>query len=419
MSPSFSSQLLATKPCPFALLSALPSGVGGGLHDLPTYYEESLAFARVRRSWDRFWSAPQNNSAPQLSIDIGGGQSFFLDPELQGRFEAGHVTGNLLQADPETVGFQPAAADRMARPSPLEQLHVRGHAVGDGFRVQVFQGQGKPLGGDGLAILEPRIAHLPNARRTELRQGFALSHTIFTPEDIEAELPDPTDRPYAGWLYASGTVVGTTRLGPSQMVQDVLQVNLGIVGPSAGGKFVQENWHDLIQAVEPRGWESQLKDEFGFEITAQRLRQYEGPELPFGLETDYALHGGVTLGNVRTFASAGGMARIGWDLSSDFGPPRIRPALAGAGVFKPGQPFGGYLFAGIEGRAVARDMFLDGNLWRDSARVEDRRDFGGDLQFGVALHQGDVQLAFTYVHRTEEFVPFYNADPATARFKAA
>ena len=188
------------------------------------------------------------------------------------------------------------------------------------------------------------------------------------------------------------------------MVQDVLQVNLGVVGPSAGGRFVQENWHDLIQAVEPRGWDSQLKDELGIEITAQRMRQFEGPDLPIGLETDYALHGGATIGNVRTYASVGGMARIGWDLSSDFGPPRIRPALAGAGVFRPGRPFGGYLFAGIEGRAIARDMFLDGNLWRDSARVEDRRDFGADLQFGVALHQGDVQVAFTYVHRTEEFV---------------
>ena len=61
-------------------------------------------------------------------------------------------------------------------------------------------------------------------------------------------------------------------------------------------------------------------------------------------------------------------------------------------------------FAGIEGRAIARDMFLDGNLWRDGPRVEDRRDYTGDLQVGVALHQGDVQVAFTYVHRTEEFV---------------
>lgn len=245
---------------------------------------------------------------------------------------------------------------------------------------------------------------LLDIERTELRQGFALSHTIFTPEDIEAVNPDPNDRPYAAWLYGSATVVGTTRLGPGQMVQDVLQVNLGVVGPSAGGEFVQRNWHDLIEEVEPEGWNQQLKDEVGIEITAQRMRQFKGLELPFGLKTDHALHGGVTLGNVRTYGTLGGMARIGWDLNSDFGPPRIRPALAGAGVFEPGQDFGGYIFAGIEGRAVARDMFLDGNLWRDSPRVTDRRDYVGDAQLGIALHQGDVQVAFTYVHRTEEFV---------------
>ncbi len=255
----------------------------------------------------------------------------------------------------------------------------------------------------GLKWVANRIPVL-DLKRTELRQGFALAHTIFTPEDITAVAPDPSDRPYAGWLYGSATAVATTRQCPRCVTQDVLQVNLGIVGPSAGGKFVQENWHDLLRAIEPRGWESQLKDEPGLEITAQRMRQFGGPALPLDLETDYAFHGGVTLGNVRTYAAGGGMARIGWDLSSDFGPPRIRPALAGAGVFKPGQAFGGYLFAGFEGRAVARDIFLDGNLWRDGPRVEDRRDLVADAQFGIALHQGDVQLAFTYVHRTEEFV---------------
>ncbi|MEM9939756.1 MAG: lipid A deacylase LpxR family protein [Pseudomonadota bacterium] len=234
--------------------------------------------------------------------------------------------------------------------------------------------------------------------RTELRQGFALSHMIFTPEDITLETPDPADRPYAGWLYFSGTVVATTG-----NTQDILQTNIGIVGPSAGGKFVQENWHELINAIEPRGWESQLKDEFGLEITAQRMRRFDGPLLPLGLESDYGVHGGVTLGNVRTYASLGATARVGFDLGADFGPPRIRPALAGAGTFRPDQELGGYLFAGFEGRGVARDMFLDGNLWRDGPRVEDRRDWVGDAQFGVALYRGDVQVAFTYVHRTEEF----------------
>ena len=116
------------------------------------------------------------------------------------------------------------------------------------------------------------------------------------------------------------------------------------------------------------------------------------------------MHGGVALGNVRTYASVGSFARIGTDLSVDFGPPRIRPALAGAGTFNPKGGLGSYIFAGIEGRAVARDMFLDGNLWRDSPRIEDRRDFVADAQFGTAVHYDRVQIAFTYVHRTEEFV---------------
>lgn len=254
-----------------------------------------------------------------------------------------------------------------------------------------------------LCWVANRIPFL-DLNRTELRQGFALSHAIFTPEDITVQTPDPKDRPYAAWAYGSATVVATTKLNPDEMIQDVLLLNLGIVGPSAGGEFVQDNWHNIIEVARPKGWDSQLKDEVGIEITAQRMRQYAGFDLPLGLETDYALHGGVTLGNVRTYGALGGMARIGWDLGSDFGPPRIRPALAGAGVFEPGQPFGGYIFAGLEGRAVARDMFLDGNLFRDGARVTDRRDLVADAQFGIALHQGDVQVAFTYVHRTEEFV---------------
>ncbi|MFN0057204.1 MAG: beta-ketoacyl synthase N-terminal-like domain-containing protein [Planctomycetota bacterium] len=37
--------------------------LGGGLHDIPTYYEEGLALARAQRRWNRFWSQPQHNSA--------------------------------------------------------------------------------------------------------------------------------------------------------------------------------------------------------------------------------------------------------------------------------------------------------------------------------------------------------------------
>lgn len=244
-----------------------------------------------------------------------------------------------------------------------------------------------------------RLVPFIDLEQTELRQGFAIAHAIYTPEDIEAITPDPEDRPYAGWLHVSGTAVAS-----NDRSQDVLQLNLGWVGPGAAGEFVQTNWHELINGVEPRGWDEQLPDEPGIELIAQRVQRYGGPELPFGVETDYGLNFGGAIGNVRTYASAGVMARLGRDLDADFGPPRIRPALSGAGVFRPGRDLGGYVFAGFDVRAVGRDIFLDGNTFRDSPSVSDRRILVGDIQTGVAVHYKQVQLAMTYVHRTEQFV---------------
>lgn len=238
--------------------------------------------------------------------------------------------------------------------------------------------------------------------RTELRQGFGFAHAMFTPENITTPEPDPDDRPYAAWLSFSATAVATQRLDTGRIVQDSLQLNLGVVGPSAGGKFVQQNWHELINGVEPLGWDHQLRDEPGIELIAQRLATFDGPRLFDRVETDLAAHASIAIGNVRTYAAFGGMARVGFDLDSDFGPPRIRPSLAGAGVYDPSRPLGGYIFAGFEGRAVARDIFLDGNTFRDSPSV-DKEPLVWDLQAGIAINLSAVQIAFSYVDRSEQF----------------
>ena len=234
------------------------------------------------------------------------------------------------------------------------------------------------------------------AADTRLRQGFEVGHAIFTPEDISAVEPNPNDRPYAGWLFGSGTAVATTG-----DVQDTVQLNIGLIGPSALGEQAQVNWHKLIDGREPRGWDAQLHDELGVELLVQHQRRFDGPK--FGdLQTDWALHGVTAFGNVRTYAGAGAMVRVGFDLDADFGPPRVRPALTSAGVFRPNKPLGGYLFAGIEGRAVARDIFLDGNTFRDSPSVS-KYPLVGDAQAGVAINILGLQLSFTYVYRTKSF----------------
>lgn len=76
--------------------------------------------------------------------------------------------------------------------------------------------------------------------------------------------------------------------------------------------------------------------------------------------------------------------------------------MPGSGFFIPRHGFGWYLFAGIEGRAVARNIFLDGNTFRDSRNV-DKEPLVGDLQFGIAITWRNLRLGYTHVLRKREF----------------
>ena len=94
-----------------------------------------------------------------------------------------------------------------------------------------------------------------------------------------------------------------------------------------------------------------------------------------------------SLGNIFTYAAAGAMVRFGQRLRADWGQPRIQPALSGSDFVNHGALHDGpawYVFAGTEGRAVARNIFLDGNTWEDGPSV-DKKPFVADLTAGAAV----------------------------------
>ena len=49
-----------------------------------------------------------------------------------------------------------------------------------------------------------------NDAGTQKNFGFAFGQFMYTPQDISAVPPDPTDRPYAGWSYLELTFVSKT-----------------------------------------------------------------------------------------------------------------------------------------------------------------------------------------------------------------
>lgn len=238
------------------------------------------------------------------------------------------------------------------------------------------------------------------------RWGLSLGQNIYTPSDIQRRNPDPLDRPYAGWLFGSVSLVSSNANAFGGM-----ELQVGIVGPSALGRQAQNGVHRLRSLDQANGWSHQLKDEVGVNLILTRQWRYQR-ELGFG-----GLSAGVvpsltsSLGNVLTYASAGLVLRLGSNLTADFGPPRNRPGLSGSAFFEPGAGFSWYVFAGIEGRAVARNIFLDGNSFQDSHRV-DRLPGVADASLGAVAMLGQARLAVSYTFRSREFA----AQPHAAQF---
>ena len=228
---------------------------------------------------------------------------------------------------------------------------------------------------------------------------YSLGQNMFTPQDKTRHNPDSKDRPYAGFLYAS---TGITSLGGNHV--DDIEATLGVVGPLSLAEQTQKIVHKIVDAPQPQGWDYQLKNEPGVILSWQRLWPEAEAVNAGGLRFRLAPYAGVTLGNVYTYGSSGIMFQIVPDkYQFQSSPLRVRPAIPGSGYFSvPNNKFAWSLFGGLEGRAVGRNIFLDGNTFADSRSV-DKKYFVGDANAGISFTYGRTQLSYTLNWRSEEF----------------
>lgn len=244
---------------------------------------------------------------------------------------------------------------------------------------------------------------LPIASKGHKRISIAAGQSMFAPQDITRTDLIADDHPYAGWLYGSVGLVSDTG-----KTLDNVMLTLGVVGPLAYAEETQSLVHDITDSPQPRGWDNQLKNEPGIIITYERKWRALYEFSPFGIGMDVTPHAGINLGNINTDASVGTTFRFGYDLPADYGPPRIRPSLPGSDFFIPAKSAGGYLFTTIGERIVGRNIFLDGNTFRDGPRVDKER-FVSSLQIGAALTFGQTRLSYTQVFMTKEYTTQRNS----------
>lgn len=273
----------------------------------------------------------------------------------------------------------------------------------NGLRLSRVSAPGEVPGWLGAMAKVPSLFG-PGGEPDSQRWAVSVGHSIFTPDDTDAVALVPDDRPYAGWAYLGFSVHSVYEREDGAGRQDVFAVEAGIVGPSALGEQIQNAYHDLIDVELSFGWDNQLDDEPGLQFVFERKWRspQASPDSRGRYEIDVIPHISASLGNVITDVGAGGLVRFGRNLQDDFGPPRIRPGLPGSETFDVNGKLDWYLFAGIEGRAVARNIFLDGNTWKDSHSV-DRRPFVADAQAGLAMLFRHTRVTYTHVFMSPEF----------------
>ncbi len=239
--------------------------------------------------------------------------------------------------------------------------------------------------------------YLPFPQNGRQRLAVTVGQSMFAPQNLSRRDLVIGDHPYAGWLYGSFGIITDT-----DKTLDNLTLTLGVVGPMSLAEDAQKFVHRFTNGNQPEGWDHQLKNEAGFVLSYERKWRAIAEFSPFGIGADVIPHVGINLGTVNTDVSTGATIRLGYDLPADYGPPRIRPSLAGSDFFIPSRELNGYLFVTVAGRAVLRNIFLDGNTFASSPHV-DKKLLVGSLQIGEAITYGETRLSYTHVFMTKEY----------------
>ena len=244
-----------------------------------------------------------------------------------------------------------------------------------------------------------KIPFIKNApAQTSHKVESAFGQNMYTPADISIHELIEDDRPYGGWTYLATAYHYKSDLSQKRSVMDTVELQMGMIGPASMAEKTQKFIHKLRSLQRPNGWDNQLSNEPGVVMAWERKWLYHPMERGFGWDT--ILHSGFTLGNVSTYVNGGMEFRLGWNIPKTFGVSLIRPG--GSTRMNQSQHPGLYLLGAVDGRWVARDIFLDGNTFTDSHSV-DKKPWVADFAIGLAFNYNRFMITLTQVLRTRRF----------------
>jgi hypothetical protein len=232
--------------------------------------------------------------------------------------------------------------------------------------------------------------------------NLAIVNQIYTPVDLTQSDLIIDDRPYSGWTYLEYGIHKSS----SENLRS-LYIHVGMVGPASKSEQIQKGIHDITGSEPPMGWDNQLANELGINIRYVHKWRFTPPVLG-GLESSFIPFVEADLGNIATKATAGISIRFGWNVPKDFGISTV-DAGGEVGVLVEDE----HRYSQMKdwsfsfnlhgyGSAIAHDIFLDGNTFKDSHSV-DKENFVVYVGAGFSARYKNLMVDFIQTKSTPKF----------------
>jgi len=233
-----------------------------------------------------------------------------------------------------------------------------------------------------------RAVLAPGTRGDDI-DGFA-GHYEFGQEIYTPPFRPPSShavmRPYAGWLY--GRLAAEN---PGEHTAQSLSLDVGVLGPPSFAGPVQNAFH-AVTGTGPQigGWAHQLQFEPDFVLRYQDAWLLGDVAIDGRRVITIVPRGALLAGTVHAGADAGADVRVGYNLSHPWeGASRSLLEC--------------YLVGGLQGSYVLRNLFLDGDTFRNSAHVG-HVPFTSQHDVGVGVRAGRVRIEYLAVTQGREYI---------------
>ena len=232
--------------------------------------------------------------------------------------------------------------------------------------------------------------------------SFSLANQIFTPFDINETKLIIDDRPYAGWTFFE---TGIHKSSKDHLRSMYLQI--GMVGPAAMGEEIQNTIHKITDSDPAMGWDNQLENELGINFRYVHKWRFVPPNIG-NAESAFIPYLEGDLGNISIQATAGFAIRFGWNIPKDYGVSTVDtggedgiPVYDEFALMRKQRWSFSFNFSGAVS-GVVRDIFLDGNTFRESHSVE-KEPFVLCAGFGFSMRYANLMIDFIQMSNTRKF----------------